>query len=140
MARKRNMNPIMKVKLLQIFGVFVTFAPIIITVYCNKEKYFATKTAGISLTCGGVVAVVLVALAMMGKASKVFGSGVTVSGIIFLMAYLLEPVILNLQLLSGMLFFGFVAEKLLIAPQIRKAQRQVQAMETARAVKEGLNG
>ena len=140
MKTKRKTSPITRLRTLQAISLFVTFAPIIFTVYINRDKYFATKAAGVSLTCGGIVAVVLVALAMLGKGAKLFGNGVTVSGIIFLMAYLLEPIILNLQLLSGMLFFGFAANRLFIVPKIKQAERAVAARANAKALKEELNG
>ena len=118
MAKKR-MNPTFELWLWRLVDVLVTFLPIVVVIYVNRSHYFATKAAGWSLTCGGVVAVGLVAMAALGKGAKIFGSGVTVTGIIFAMAYLLKPVILNLQLLSGMLFLGFVLASLFIKPKIQ---------------------
>lgn len=138
--RKKRMNPMLKLWLWKLADILVTFAPIIAVIYIHRAQYFATKAAGRSLTCGGVMAVVLVALAAFGKGAKIFGSGVTVTGIIFVMAYLLEPIILNLQLLSGMLFLGFAVSRIFIAPLIKRAERQVNAKENAKAVKEAMNG
>lgn len=140
MATKRKKSPMMRLRLWQAFSIFITFAPILFTIYIEREKYFATKAAGLSLTCGGIVAVVLVAVAMLGKGAKLFGSGVTVSGIIFLMAYLLEPILLNLQLLSGMLFMGFAINRVFVVPRVKQAERQVAAKMNAKALKEELHG
>lgn len=141
MARtKRRMNPTIKLRFMQIVGVAVTFAPLILTVAVHHEYYFATKAAGWSLTCGGMVAATLVICSMLGKGKKIFGRGVVVAGIIFAMAYLLKPVLLNLQLLSGMLFLGEVINEVFFAPKARKLERQILARESARIYKEELNG
>lgn len=141
MARKkRKMNPAVKLRLMQLIGVLVTFTPLLVTIAINHEQYFATKAAGWSLTCGGIVAVVLVACSMLGKGKKIFGRGVVVAGIVFVMAYLLKPILLNLQLLSGMLFFGELINEVFFAPKERRLERQVLARESARIYKEEFNG
>lgn len=140
MAKKRKMTPKTKLFLLRAAEIVVTFAPIIIAVYSNRKVYFATKTAGISLTAGGVVAVIIVVLAMLGKGKKIFGSGMAVTGIVFFLSILLEPMLLNFQFLSGMLFAGEAAATVLIKPKVKKLERMVQAKENAKALKEELYG
>ena len=123
--KKKRMNPTLKLWLWRFIDVLVTFLPVLIVIYINRAQYFATKAAGWSLTCGGAIAVGLVAMAVFGKGAKIFGSGVTVTGVIFAMSYLLKPIILNLQLLSGMLFLGFVVSRIFIAPKIKRIERQI---------------
>lgn len=137
--KKKRKNPKIRLKCMQFLSLLMTFAPLLLTVAVNHKVYFATKAAGWSLTCGGMIAVALVACSMLGKGKRLLGSGVVISGIIFAMAYLLKPIILNLQLLSGMLFLGELINSIWFVPRIKHLERQVQAKENARAFKEELN-
>ena len=134
------MKPKFKLRLLQIGGMLCTFLPIIIAVIVNKDTYFATKSATWSLSIGGLLAVALVGLSVMGKIGKIFDSGVKVAGTIFLFALLLEPIILNLKFLAGMLFLGEVINAIVFIPKIRKLQKYIDRKETAAVIKDTLNG
>ena len=60
-------NAKVKLRLLQIGGMFFTFLPIVITVIVNRDVYFSTRSAGWSLGIGGLLAVALVGLSVMGN-------------------------------------------------------------------------
>lgn len=130
----------LKLRLLQIGGMFCAFLPIIIAVIVNRKEYFATKSTSWSLGIGGALAVLLVGMSIMGKVGKVFDSGVKVTGIIFLFALLLEPIVLNLKFLSGMLFLGEAINCLIFVPQIKKLQKHIDRKETAKVIKDAING
>lgn len=140
MAKKRKISLKTKLFALRLTEIVITFLPILIAIYVNRKQYFATKAAGLSLTAGGVVAAAIVILAMLGKGKKIFGSGIAVSGIIFGLSILFEPILLNLQFLSGMLFLGEVTATVLIKPQVRALERKVCAKENAKALKEEMYG
>jgi hypothetical protein len=129
-----------KIFLLQVIGVLVTFTPILIEILVHNDLYFATKDASWSLTIGGIIAVVLVALAMLGKLAKFFGSEIRVTGCIFIMAMLLEPILLNLKLLSGLLLLGMGINGIFIKPTIKRLQRQIRNEETANVLKGVMDG
>lgn len=128
----------LKLRLLQIGGMFCAFLPIIIAIIVNRKDYFATKSAGWSLGIGGALAMLLVGMSIMGKVGKIFDSGVKVAGIIFLFALLLEPIILNLKFLAGMLFLGEAINAVVFIPQIRKMQKYIDRKETASVIKDAI--
>ena len=137
-TKKRKMKVQTKLRLMQAGGILATFLPLAVAVFIHREQYFATKAATIGLTSGGVIAAVIVTLAVLGKGRKLFGSGVAVSGIIFAMTVLLEPILLNLQYLTGMLLIGELVNAAIFAPQVRRLKKKVEKAETAQALKEAM--
>lgn len=129
-----------KITLWQMIGVLVTFTPILCEILIHKDVYFATKSAGWSLTIGGIVAVILVAMAMLGKLSKFMGSEIRVIGMVFILSMLLEPILLNLKLLSFLLLCGMVVNGVAVKPKIRRLMKRRDNEDTAKVLKEALNG
>jgi hypothetical protein len=137
---KRKMSTKSKLLLWQVIGVVVSFAPILFEVLVHKNTYFATKSAGWSFTIGGVIAVVLVGLAMVGKLSKLLGSEISVIGTVFVMAMLLEPIVMNLKLLSFLLLCGMCANGMFVKPIVKRLKRRIVQEEQAGVLREALNG
>lgn len=129
-----------KLRLMQVGGIVTTFLPIAIAVGVNHEAYFATQEAGISLGLGGAMAVMLVVLSALGKAGKLLDSGMKVTTCIFVFALLLEPIILNLKFLSGMLLLGEIANAIVFAPTVHRLKKRIDREETAGVIKEALRG
>jgi hypothetical protein len=129
-----------KLLLWQVIGVLVSFAPILVEIIVHRDVYFATKSAGWSFTIGGVIAVVLVGLAMVGKLSKMLGSEISIVGTVFVMAMLLEPIVMNLKLLSFLLLCGMCANGIFIKPTVKRLKRRIAQEEQANVMKEALNG
>jgi hypothetical protein len=129
-----------KLLLWQAIGVLVSFAPILVEIIVHRDVYFATKSAGWSFTIGGVIAVVLVGLAMVGKLSKMLGSEISIVGTVFVMAMLLEPIVMNLKLLSFLLLCGMCANGIFIKPTVNRLKRRIVQEEQANVMKEALNG
>lgn len=140
MAKKKKMQTRSKILLFQWLGVVVTFAPILCEIFIHKGTYFATKEAGMSLTIGGAVAVLMVAMAMMGKLSKYLGSSIRVVGVIFILSLLLEPILLNFKLLSFLLLCGMCVDGVFVKPKVRRLTKQLADEGTAKVLKETLNG
>lgn len=135
-----KLNTKSKVFLWQVLGVLISFTPILLEVLIHRDIYFGTKSAGWSFTIGGIIAVVLVGLAMVGKLSKMLGSDIRVIGTIFVMAMLLEPIVMNLKWLSFLLLCGMCANGIFIKPRVRKLKRRIHHEEQALVLKEALNG
>lgn len=127
-----------KMRLMQFGGIVISFAPLAVEIAVNHELYFATKEAGWSMTIGGIIAIFLVAMAMLGKIGKMFGSDIKVVGMIFLLSCLLKPILLNLQWLSGLLFAGIIVSKIIFNPQVKKLQKRMSYEEQADVLKEVL--
>jgi hypothetical protein len=137
MAKLKTKN---KILLWQVIGVLVTFTPILCEILIHKDTYFATKSAGWSFTIGGVVAVILVAMAMLGKLSKFMGSEIRVMGTIFVLSMLLEPILLNFKLLSFLLLCGMVVNGVVVKPRIRRLIKRRDNEDTAKVLREALHG
>jgi hypothetical protein len=129
-----------KLKLWQTGGILTTFAPIAIAVAINHEAYFATKEAGISVGLGGAMAIMLVVLSSLGKAGKLLNTGLKIIACIFVFALLLEPIILNLKFLSGMMLLGEVINEIVFVPKITRIKRTIERKETATFIKEAICG
>ena len=126
--------------LMEFCGLVISFAPMVTEIALNKDVYFATKEACWSMTIGGIIAVILVAIAMLGKIGRLFGSEVRVVGMIFAMSCLLKPIILNFQLLSGLLLLGLLTNRILIMPKVEKLKKRIGYEDQAKVIKETLNG
>ncbi len=138
--RKKNKLPLgVKLFLVRLWALVFTFLPLGIGISLNADVYFSTRSAGISLTLGGVMAAVIVVICMLGKAKSVFGSGVTICAVVFVMSILLKPVILNLQFLTGLLLIGYIIHAVVFKPWIKSLQRKITARDNARAFKEEMN-
>jgi hypothetical protein len=134
--RKKKMPLGVKLFLVRMCALIATFLPLGIGIGLESDKYFATRNAGISLTLGGIMAATIVGICMLGKAKAVFGSGVVVCAVIFVMSILLKPVILNLQFLTGLLLIGYIIHAIVFKPWINSLKRRIVARDNARAFKE----
>lgn len=135
-----RIKPKTKLRLLQAGGLVTTFAPLGIGIGVNWQDYFATTAAGFGLTMGGALAVAIAVINMLGKGKAVFGSGFVVTGVIFALCILLEPVILNLKFLTGMMFIGEAGNTVLFKPAVTNARKQADYAEQAVVLKEALGG
>jgi hypothetical protein len=127
-----------KLRLWQAGGILTTFAPIAIAIGVNHEAYFATKEAGISVGLGGAMAIMLVVLSALGKAGSLLNTGMKITACIFVFALLLEPIILNLKFLSGMMLLGELGNETIFAPNVRKIKKHIDREETATVIKEAM--
>lgn len=137
---KRKISTKSKLVLWQVIGVLISFAPILVELLVHRKQYFATKSAGWSFTIGGIIAMVLVGLAMVGKLSKMLGSEISVIGTVFVMSILLEPIVMHLKLLSFLLFCGMCANGMFVKPIVKRLKRRIAQEEQASVMKEALNG
>jgi hypothetical protein len=140
MKKKKKLTSKQQLLIWRIGGILVTFAPILIAVFANKEEYFATKEAGISIGLGGGLALMLIVFSALGKAGKFFDSGFKVITCIFVFALLLEPIILNLKYLSGMMLLGECTNAIFFKPTINRLKKRINREETASVVKEAISG
>lgn len=137
---KKKLTSRQKLWLWRIGGIVATFAPIAIAVGVNHEDYFVSKAAGLSLGLGGGLALILIVLSALGKLGKLVDSGFKVTAFVFTFAILLEPIVLNLKFLSGMMVLGEVINAIIFAPQVARYKRKIDREATASVVKEALRG
>jgi O-antigen ligase len=121
---KKQLTARTRLKLLQVGGFVATLLPLIIGVAIDFREYIKTPSSAVSLSIGGSLAVVIVALKTVGKAKKVFGNALIISGVLFALAWLLEPIIVNLKFLLGLLFAGEAIFAIVFKPLIERTKKR----------------
>ena len=132
------MSTKVKLRCLQAGGIVASVAPLATVVGLNWENYVQTSRSAVGLTVGGIMLVFLVAVQMLGKARKVFGNGVVVTGFIFVLVCLLEPIILELKLLTGMMLAG-QGLNLGVQVPVRRLQKRLDDENTAKVTSNGVS-
>lgn len=144
--QRKPMNKKTKLRLLQAGSVVSLIAPIGITVACNFETFFATGRSAFGLTIGGMLLIAFAVLDAIGKMKEKLNTNkaLWVFAIVFVMSILLEPLILNLKLISGMLLLGEGINVLAFTRQISKIKADMSKEEdrkgVADAIKDALKG
>lgn len=116
---------------LYLFSFIVSCAPIIICLIVNFDKYTKTPGDSVKLCFGGVIALIFVFLKVVGKLK--IPSRIVLFGIIFLMSYLLEAVLDDMLLLSGMALLGEVVDALFFRGAIKRTKEAMHIGKTADA-------
>ena len=120
--------------LLYIGSFIFSVAPLIITFIINREKYIASPADTFKLCIGGTIAIVIIAIKALGKL-KIPG-GITLYGIIFVLSYLLEAILADLLLLSGMALLGEIIDCAVFRPLIKRTKEKITISKTADATTE----
>jgi hypothetical protein len=128
---KKPIKTVTKLRLMQAAGGTLTFAPLAIGVGINFADYIKTPAATAGLTVGGGLVAAIVALQAAGKIKKLLGSGAVVCGVIFAMCVLLEPLILNLKFLTGLMFAGEAQYALFFNGRINDLRQTAELEKTA---------
>ena len=124
-------RPRFKLFIFSILSFIVSLAPLITAFALNFETYTKTVSAGVKLTIGGVIVCVLLFFKVIGKLNA--PNGVMAYFIVFLLAYLLEAILADLILLSGMALLGEVMDMIFIRPFVRRAREEITIKKTADA-------
>lgn len=121
--------------------VAVTVLPLAITLLVNRARYFTAPGQSVKLSIGGVICVVLLFLAAIGKLQT--PRRVVAVFMALALSWLFSAIIHDLTLLLFMWLVGEVAD-LVVAPFARRAREDITinraAKATAKAVHEELKG
>ena len=124
----------LKLFVFYVLSFAVSVAPLIITFIINRDKYISAPADTFKLCIGGTIAVVLIAIKALGKL-KIPG-GITLYGIVFALAYLLEAILADLLLLSGMALLGEIIDCAIFRPLIKRTKEKITITKTADATTE----
>lgn len=116
---------------LYVASFFVSVLPVLFVVWINRADYVATIGQTIKMAAGGAMAAVFVIMKVMGKLKM--PRRVVAFALIFLMAYLLEPVLTDLMFLSGAAFGGELADEIIFRQKIAKITKKINIEETSDA-------
>lgn len=126
-----------KILALRIGAFASSIAPILIAVGFNWENYTATTTETIKLSAGSIILLFFMFLKAMGKL-KLPEKRIILYLIIFSMSYLLQSILYDLTMLSGMALLGELLE-LPLERAADKMQEQLQIDKQAKATAKQLN-
>ena len=124
----------LKLIVLYLFSFIFSTAPLVITFILNKEEYITTPSDTFKLCIGGMIAVILIALKAVGKLK--LPSGIVLYGIAFALSYLLEAILTDLMLLSGMALLGEIIDAAIFKPLIARTNEKMNISKTADATAE----
>lgn len=118
-----------KLYLLEILRVVTILTPLLVIVIINRNDYFYNTASTVSMTIGGCVAVVLALLLSFDKLKV--RSRIIVFGVVFGLVWALEPLIVDLKLLSGAAFLGEIVNTIFFEGRIKRLRRLWEAEEAA---------
>ncbi|MBO5981359.1 MAG: hypothetical protein J6Q24_02815 [Clostridia bacterium] len=133
-SKAKNANYRRRLVLLYITSFIASLLPLLITFIAKREVYFKNISESVKLAIGGIIAVVLLFIKVVGKL-KLPGR-ISFFAILFIMSYLLESVLNDLALLSGMALLGEVADTLLFSAAIKSTKERLIIEKTAGATTE----
>ena len=120
-----------KLRILTILSFVTSILPIVLVVGINWDVYVKTTGDAVKLTFGGIIAGFLVLLKVMDKL-KVPNKFVLL-GSVFVMSYLLQSILQDLTLLSGMAFLGEALDCFFFQTPIKKLREAIMIEKTADA-------
>lgn len=120
-----------KLLLLQIASFLVSIAPIVVAFGVNWNRYTSTPSSTVKLCIGGAIALAFAFLITIGKLR--IPKRIVLFGIVFFLSYLLEEVVKDIVLLSGMAFLGSLIDTVFFSRAIKKTQEAILVGKTANA-------
>ena len=130
---KTKKQPNLKLRLvfLYIGSFIVSIAPLLVILIIRWDNYTKTPGDTVKLCVGGVLCLFFVFLKVIGKLQM--QRRIVLFGIVFVMAYLLQALMNDLILLSGMALAGEVLDMLFFQYFIKKTKEKILIEKTADA-------
>lgn len=129
--QKRKPNYKLRLVLLQIGSFLCSVAPLAICLILKWDKYTTTPDKTVKLCLGGILVVVFIALKALDKLK--ISSAIVVYGAVFALAYLLESLLTDLMLLSGMALLGELLDVIFFKHAIKTCKENILIGKTAAA-------
>lgn len=128
---KKENKPNLKARLilLYIFSFLVSIAPVTVCLILNWGDYVKTPGDTIRLSLGGIALACILFLKVIGKLKM--PRRIVAFGIVFVMAYLLQSVLQDLLLLSGMALLGEFVDFAIFQRAIKKTKENILVGKTA---------
>ena len=117
--------------LLQIGSFIVSIAPLLIVLIINWGEYTKTPGDTIKLCIGGIMALFFIFLKVIGKLKM--PRRIVLFGVVFIMAYLLQAIMDDMILLSGMALLGEFIDLVCFQGFIKKLKENILIGKTANA-------
>lgn len=117
------------VPLLYLLSLVFNIAPLLVYLVFNSEKYISSVPDALKLSCGGAIALVILALKCLGKLKV--PSRFTFFALILVLSYLLEPLLQDLTVISFLALVGEVCD-MIIQIFIRRLRQRAQTLTFAK--------
>lgn len=121
----------LRLAVLYIFELAVLVGPLLTVLILNRARYFTTVADTVKVSIGGVLCLIFLALMVFGKLHV--SSGLFGTGAVFVLSWLLDAILQDLFLLSGMAFAGKVLDSIFFMPRARNLREQIRIGKTADA-------
>lgn len=130
MSEKKR-KPHLRLRQLVLFlaRLAVLIGPLCSVLVANRERYFTTATEVVQIALGGTICIVFVVLLLLGVLKP--PGTLFVFGLVFLMSWLLAPLLQDLFLLSGIAFASRFFDWALIEPLCRANKAKIGIRKTA---------
>ncbi|MBQ3590263.1 MAG: hypothetical protein II980_07450 [Clostridia bacterium] len=130
----------LKIVYLYILGFVLSIAPIITYFILNYDRYVKSTYDGVRLASGGIILACILLVKITGKLKT--PSAVSVFGVIFVLSYLLNSIIMDLMIFSFLALLGEICD-MVVQIFIRKERARLVntkiATETAKEISKIVN-
>ena len=130
---KTKKKPNLRLRLVLLYiGSFITcVAPLLVCFIVNWDKYTKTPSDTVKLCIGGILALFFLFLKVIGKLKM--PRRIVLFGVVFIMAYLLQAIMDDMILLSGMALLGEFIDLVCFQGFIKKLKENILIGKTANA-------
>lgn len=108
----------------------ILVSPVLAVLIAKWDSYTAYVGYGgkLKLTAGGVIALALIFMMMLGKLK--LPRGVIIAGAVFALTWMLEAILADLKLLSGMFLLGETLYYIFFQTTLRRLGERLRASDT----------
>lgn len=132
MSKEKKKASLQLILILLYIGSFLSSVlPLIICVGVNFDKYTKTPGDTVKLCIGGVIALIFLFLKVIGKLKM--PRRIILFGLVFIMTYLLQAILNDLILLSGMALIGELLDFIFFQRAIKNTKERIVIGKTADA-------
>ena len=132
MSKEKKKASLQLILILLYIGSFLSSVlPLIICVGVNFDKYTKTPGDTVKLCIGGVIALIFLFLKVIGKLKM--PRRIILFGLVFIMTYLLQAILNDLILLSGMALIGELLDFIFFQRAIKNTKERIIIGKTADA-------
>ena len=124
----------LKVIILYLISVTVSVLPLLLTVILKRGEYIKAPSDAVRLSFGCLVALLFIFAKVIGRLNMPKGVGLYT--LVFVLAWLLKPLLSDLVLLSGMALLGECLDFIIARPLIRRAKEKIFIDKNAKATEE----
>lgn len=124
----------LKILAVYLLSIIASVLPLLICLIVNRSKYFTTPGEVVKTSIGGIILLIFVFLKTVGKLKM--PRRVVLFGLVFIMSYLLQALLPDLTLLSGLALIGEGIDYIIFQPIIANMRSNATVNHAADATAE----